>query len=119
MAVILLAVLTFPLWISLAATLFGLLMGLFCACIGITVGFGIGGIACILGAVVAFALGIVKTFTIPVVGAGLVAMALILFGVGCLMLAAVGGIIKLTIWAFKGIVNLLGRLFHGKKVARA
>lgn len=116
-ALILLAVLTFPIWISVFATLFGLLMGLFGACIGITFGFGIGGIACIIGAVVAFAFGIFKTFTIPVVGAGLVAMALILFGVGCLMLAAVGGIIKLTIWAFKGIINLLGRIFHGKKVA--
>jgi len=116
-AVILLAILTFPIWISILGTAFGLLMGLFGACIGITFGLGIGGIACIIGAVAAFAFGIVKTFTVPVVGAGLVAMALVLFGVGCLMLAAVGGIIKLTIWAFKGIINLLGRIFHGKKVA--
>ena len=116
-AVILLAILTFPIWISVIATAFGLLMGLFGAGIGITVGFSVGGIGCIIGAVVAFVFGIVKIFTVPVVGAGLIAMALILFGVGCLMIAAVGGIIKLIIWIVKGIINLLSRIFHGKKVA--
>jgi len=35
------------------------------------------------------------------------------------MIAAVGGIIKLTIWVMKGLINLLGRIFHGKKEARA
>lgn len=116
-AVILLAILTFPIWISVIATAFGLLMGLFGAGIGITVGFSVGGIGCIIGAVVAFVFGIVKIFTVPVVGAGLIAMALILFGVGCLMIAAVGGIIKLIIWIVKGIINLLSRIFHGKKEA--
>ena len=115
--VILIAILTFPIWISLLATAFGLLMGLFGASIGIIFGFGIGGIACLLGGIASFAVGIVKTFTVPVVGAGLVAIALLLFGVGCLMLAAVGGIIKLCLWAAKGILNFISRLFHGKKVA--
>ena len=115
--VILLAILTFPIWISILATAFGLLMGLFGASIGITVGFGFGGIGCLIGGVAAFAVGIIKTFTVPVVGAGLIALGLLIFGVGCLMIAAVGGIIKLVIWAFKGIINLFGRLFHGKKVA--
>lgn len=116
-AVILLAILTFPIWISVIATAFGLLMGLFGAGIGITVGFSVGGIACVIGAVVAFAMGIVKIFTVPVVGAGLIAIALILFGAGCLMIAAVAGIIKLIIWIVEGIINLLSRIFHGKKVA--
>jgi hypothetical protein len=31
------------------------------------------------------------------------------------MIAAVGGIISLTVWAVKGIIALLGRIFHGKK----
>jgi hypothetical protein len=46
--VILIAILTFPIWISLLATAFGLLMGLFGAGIGIVCGFGIGGIAVLL-----------------------------------------------------------------------
>ena len=115
--VILLAILTFPIWISILATAFGLLMGLFGASIGITVGFGVGGIGCIVGGVVAIAIGIMKSFTIPVVGAGLLSIGLVIFGVGCLMIAAVGGIIKLTIWVVKGLTNWLGRIFHGKKGA--
>jgi len=54
---------------------------------------------------------------VPVVGAGLIAIGLVVFGIGCLMIAAVGGIIKLEIWVVKGIINLCSRLFHGKKVA--
>lgn len=116
--VILLAILTFPIWISILGTAFGLLMGLFGASIGITVGFGFGGIGCIIGGVAAFAVGIIKTLTVPVVGAGLIAIGLVLFGVGCLMIAAVGGVIKLAIWVVKGLINLFGRIFHGKKEAR-
>ena len=116
---ILIAILTFPIWISVLATAFGLLMGLFGASIGITVGFGVGGIGCIIGGVAAFAVGVFKTLTVPVVGAGLIAMGLLAFGAGCLMIAVVGGIIKLAIWVMKGLINLLGRIFHGKKEARA
>lgn len=115
--VILIAILTFPIWISVLATAFGLLMGLLGASIGIVVGFGAGGIGCIIGGVVAFAVGIVKTFTIPVVGAGLIAIGLLVFGVGCLMIAAVGGIIRLAVWAVNGIIKLAGRLFHKRKEA--
>lgn len=116
---ILIAILTFPIWISILATAFGLLMGLFGAGIGITIGFGFGGIGCLIGGVAAFAVGIFKTITVPVVGAGLIAIGLLLFGVGCLMIAAVGGIIKLVIWVAKGLIDLFGRIFHGKKEARA
>ena len=116
---ILIAILTFPIWISLLATAFGLLMGLFGAGIGIVFGFGFGGIGCLIGGVVAFVLGAVKSVAVPVVGAGMIAIGLVVFGVGCLMIAAVGGIIKLEIWVVKGIINLFSRMFHGKKVAAA
>ena len=113
--VILIAILTFPIWISVLATAFGLLMGLFGATIGITVGFGAGGIGCLIGGVVALVIGIFKTFTVPVVGAGLIALGLLLFGIGCLMIAAVGGVIRLAVWLVNGMIKLLSRLFHGKK----
>ena len=112
---ILVAILTFPIWISILATAFGLLMGFFGATIGIVVGFGFGGIGCLIGGIAAFAVGIFKIFTIPVVGAGLIAIGLLVFGVGCLMIAAVGGIIRLAAWIINGIIKFLGRLFHGKK----
>ncbi len=116
---ILIAILTFPIWISILATAFGLLMGFFGAMIGIVVGFGAGGAGCLIGGVAAFAVGVVKTFTLPVVGAGLIAMGLVLFGVGCLMIAAVGGVIRLAVWVVNGIIKFLGRIFHGRKGAAA
>lgn len=116
---ILIAIITFPIWISLLATAFGLLMGLFGAAIGIVAGFGVGGVGCLIGGVAAFAIGIVKTFTVPVVGAALIAIGLLVFGLGCLMIAAVGGIIRLIIWIVNGIIKLLSRLFHGRKGAAA
>ena len=67
----------------------------------------------------AFAVGAVKSVAVPVVGAGMIAIGLLMFGVGCLMIAAVGGVIKLFVWAAKGILNFLNRLFHGKKVTAA
>ena len=116
-AVIILAVLTFPVWISILATAFGLLMGLFGAMVGIVVGFGVGGVSCLIGGVAAFAVGIVKTFTIPVVGAGLIAIGLLVFGLGCLMIAAAGGVIRLAVWIVNGNIKLFSRLFHGRKGA--
>ena len=116
---ILIAIITFPIWISLLATAFGLLMGFFGASIGIVVGFGFGGIGCLIGGVVAFAVGIFKAFTVPVVGAGLIAIGLLIFGVGCLMIAAAGGMIRLAVWIINGIIKLFGRLFHGRKGAAA
>lgn len=114
---ILIAIITFPIWISVLATAFGLLMGFFGAMVGITVGFGAGGAGCLIGGVVAFVIGVVKTVTVPVAGAALIAVGLLVFGIGCLMIAAVGGIVRLAVWIAKGIINLLSRLFHGRKGA--
>lgn len=116
---ILIAIFALPIWLPIVATAFGLLMGLFGAGIGIVCGFGAGGIGCLVGGVVAFVIGAVKSVAVPVVGAGLIAIGLVVFGIGCLMIAAVGGIIKLEIWVVKGIINLFSRMFHGKKVAAA
>ena len=116
---ILLGILTFPIWFSVLATAFGLLLGVFGAGIGIIVGFGVGGIVCLLGGIAALAVGILKIVTVPVVGAALIAIALLLFGIGCLMLAALNGILKLFLWMTREILNFLSGLFHGKKVAAA
>lgn len=112
---ILIAILTFPIWISILATAFGLLMGFFGATIGITVGFGVGGVGCLIGGVAAFVIGVIKSVAVPVVGAGMIAMGLIIFGVGCLMIAVAGGMVKLAIWLVKSVVSLLSRVFHGKR----
>ncbi len=115
--VIIVAILTFPIWIAVLGTAFGLLLGLFGVSIGLVVGFGAGGICCIIGGVVLFGVGIAEMFTMPVIGAVFVAVGLIVFGFGCLMIAAVGGIIRLAVWILNGIVKWLNRLFHRRKEA--
>ena len=114
---ILVAILTFPIWISVLATAFGLLMGFFGACVGIVIGFGLGGIGGLISGVIFFALGLVNTFTTPAAGAALMAIGLLLFGAGCLMIALAFGVIWLAVWVINGIIKLCNRLFHGKKGA--
>lgn len=115
--IIIVAILTFPIWITVLGTAFGILMGLFGAAIGLVTGFGAGGIGCMIGGVALFVAGIVKIIAMPVIGVAFVAGGLIMFGVGCLMLAATGGIIRLAVWIVGGIVKWLNRLFHGRKEA--
>lgn len=116
-AVIIIAVLTFPIWISVLGVAFGLLMGFFGASIGIVVGFGLGGIGTLICGVIFFALGLANVFTTPLAGAVVMAISLLLAGIGFLMIAVAGGIIQLAIWIINGMVNLCSRLFHGKKGA--
>lgn len=116
-AVIIIAVLTFPIWISILGVAFGLLMAFFGASIGIVVGFGLGGIGTLICGVIFFALGLANVFTTPLAGAVVMAISLLLAGVGFLMIAVAGGMIQLAIWIINGIVNLCSRLFHGKKGA--
>lgn len=114
---ILVAIITFPIWISILGVAFGLLMGFFGASVGIVVGFGMGGIGGLISGVIFFALGLVNTFTTPVAGVAVMAIGLLLFGCGCLMIAVAGGIIQLAIWIINGIIKLCNRLFHRKKGA--
>ncbi len=115
--VILAAIVTFPIWISVLGVAFGLLMGFFGASVGITVGFGFGGIGGLISGVIFFALGLVNVFTTPAAGAAMMAVGLLLFGAGCLMIALAVGVIQLAIWIINGIIKICNRMFHGKKGA--
>lgn len=115
--IIIIAILTFPIWISVLGAAFGLLMGFFGASVGITVGFGLGGIGGLISGVICFALGLVNVFATPAAGAAVMAIGLLLFGAGCLMLALAAGVVWLAIWIINGIIKLCNRLFHGKKGA--
>lgn len=116
---IIIAVITFPLWISVLATAFGLLVGLVCGSAGIVFGFGIAGISMMVGGVVTFAAALIKLIAVPVVGTGLLAMALLLFGAGSILFTAAAGLVHLIVWIVKTVINWLGRMFHGRKEAVA
>ena len=115
--VIIVAVFTFPIWISIIGTLFGLGMGLLGATFGVFVGFGAGGFGCIVGGVAALITGLVKILTVPITGAMLIAAGLIAFGVGCLLLAVAGVIVQFAVWLVKQVIQLFNRLYHGRKGA--
>lgn len=117
--VILLAVFTFPLWISVLATAFGLLVGLVCGGGGIIFGFGMAAIGLMVGGVVTFFAALVKLFAVPIVGTGLLAAALIMFGVGSILFTVAAGLVHLAVFLVKTVAGWLSRLFHGEKEAVA
>lgn len=107
--IIVIAVLTFPLWIGLVAGLFGLLVGLIAGVFGLLVGlagacFGmcVGGFAC-------FVTGIVRLAVSPIEGVITIAAGSILLVVGLLLLL-------LFAWlAFKWIPALVKAIIKGCK----
>ena len=110
--IIILLVLTFPIWIGLVATLFGVLFGLFGALIGIIVAFGACGIAAFVTGTAAFVTGA------PAVG--LFSIGLFLFFAGLFPLAIYPLcklLVKLTKACCKGIASLVRKLTGRKGVA--
>ena len=112
-------ILTFPIWISVLGGVFGTLFGLFVTLIVLMLGFSVTGIVCIIAGLVVLFVGIIKCLALPIVGTVFIAMALLVFGIGCLLLVATIGCMKFASWAIKKVWNLLQRLLHGGKEAIA
>lgn len=115
--VIVLVVLTFPIWISVLATFFGVLVGIFGILFGITVGMAaaMGGV--LISGFVLICIGIANCI------AGNVAVGIFVMGIG-MLLCALGILIlvgmvwicaKLIPLLCRGIVNLWNRIFHRRK----
>lgn len=117
--ILILAILTFPIWIAVLGCVFGTLFGVFVALIGVVIGFGAAGIACTVAGLVVLCIGIVKCLALPIVGVLFITIALLVFGIGCLLLVATIGCVKLAVWIIRTIGNLLQRLLHGRKEAIA
>lgn len=94
---ILIIVLTSGLWISIMCVLFSLFIGVCAAGLGLIIGFGVGGVTCLIS-------GIYYLFTALPVG-------LITIGIGCvliaLMILVAGPIFKLGINLFKWSIELV------------
>lgn len=112
--IILVLIFTSPLWIGLVGAAFGIVAGVVATAFGL----GVGAIALVFSALVTLVVAIAKMITVPAVGALLIGVTLLLFGLGCLLLAAAYGIAKLFIWLFKEIIHLLNRLFHRGSVTQ-
>lgn len=110
--IVILLVLSSPIWLGLLAGLFGALIGIFAAIIGIIVGFGACGIA-------SFAVGIASLVT-GNPAAGLFGLGLFLFFAGLFPLALYPLcklLAKFTVVCCKGIASLARKLTGRKGVA--
>ena len=96
------AVFTFPVWFPLAMLSFGI---------------GIGGLACAFAGVILLIAGFVKLAAVPIVGLVFLAAALLVFGVGCLLLLLAGAVLKLFVWIAGGCLRLCSRIFHRRREA--
>lgn len=110
---ILVGIIGFPVLI----TLFGVAFGLGMAALGVLIGFGVGGISCVLSGIFVFFFAVAKLMTVPITGLALFAGALVLAGVGCLLIVLAVLLGKAAIFCLRGITGCFGRKFQGKRVA--
>lgn len=111
------AVFTFPVWFPLLMALFGVMFGVLLALAMLSFGIGVGGLACAFAGVVLLVVGFVKLAAIPVVGLVFLAAALLVFGIGCLLLLLAAATFKLFVWVAGGSLRLCSRMFHGRREA--
>ena len=110
--IVVLLILTSPVWLGLLIGLFGMIVGIFAAVIGIIVGFG----GC---AIAAFVTGIAAFFT-GTPAAGLFALGISMFFIGLFPLAVYPLcklLVKFTSVCCKGIASLAGKLTGRKEAA--
>lgn len=111
--IVILAVLTSPIWIGLLGGLFGLVVGIFAAIFSIFVAFLAVGVVLVVVAIALLIAGIAMLFSVPLGGICIIGTSLILFAVGLvfiwLMVFTVATIIPALV---KGISALGRRIFH-------
>lgn len=111
--VVVIAVLTFPLWVGLLGALFGIVVGIFASLFGVFVAFLAVGIVLVIVSIALLITGFALLFTAPLAGLCVIGSALIVFALGLvfiwLMVLTVGVAIPALV---KGISALGHRLFH-------
>ena len=107
--IVILAVVTFPVWVGLLSAAFGIVMGLFATLFGIFVAFLAIGIALIVVAVALFITGCALCFTEPLAGVCLIGSSLIALALGIVFLWLMVLMIGAAIPAFVKLIGMLGR----------
>lgn len=111
------AVFTFPVWFPLLMALLGVMFGVLLTLAMLSFGIGIGGLACAFAGVILLIAGFVKLAAVPIVGLVFLAAALLVFGVGCLLLLLAGAVLKLFVWITGRCLRLCSRIFHRRREA--
>lgn len=115
--IIIVAILTFPLWIGVVGALFGILVAVIAVIVCLAVAAALLTAAGIVAGIICVIVGIVRFFTGgPVTGLMTVSIGLLLFAMGCLCAAALvflfGQVVPLLL---RGISNLLHNGFRRRK----
>ena len=111
--IVILAVLTSPVWIGLLGGLFGLAVGIFAALVGIFIAFLAIGVVLVVVSIALLVSGIALLFTVPLGGLCVIGTSLILFALGLVFIWLMVFMVGLAIPAVvKGISSLGRRLFH-------
>jgi len=114
--IVLIAVLTSPFWLPFFLSAISIVIGVIAAILGITFGFGIGGVTMICAGIVLFIAGLIQ-LSAPYTGLVLIGGGLIVFGVGMLLVIACISICKYVLPAMmKGLVNLCRLPFKNRSV---
>ncbi len=116
--IVVLVVLSSPIWIGLAGCLFGLLAGVIAALFGLIIGFGAAFLSLIAVMVVLVVVGLMCIVTSPLTGVALIGGGLVCGAIGLLFLMLTVAICGIVLPAIcKGIVFLCRNLFGKKKKA--
>lgn len=111
--IVIVAALTFPLWVGLLGALFGIVVGLFATMFGIFVAFLAVGIGLLIASIALLITGIVLMFHAPLAGLCLIGSAFIVFAIGLVFLWLMVLIVGMAIPALVRGISALGRkLFH-------
>lgn len=111
--IVILAVLTFPIWIGLVAGLFGIVVGIFAALFGIFAAFLSVGVVLVVVSIALLIAGFALLFSMPLGGLCVIGTSLILFALGLVFIWLMVLIVATVIPALvKGIAALGRRLFR-------
>ena len=78
--IVIIAILTFPIWIGIVAGLFGAIIGVLGGLFGVLVGLGGASIGMVIGSIICIGAGVLRVFTIPAEGFAMI-------GVGALLMS--------------------------------
>lgn len=117
--IVILAVLTSPIWIGLLGGLFGLAVGIFAALFGIFIAFLAIGIVLVVVSIALLVAGIALLFTAPLGGLCVIGTSLILFAVGLVFIWLMVFIVSIAIPALVKGISALGRRLFNRGGARA
>ncbi len=111
--IVVIAILTCPLWIGAIGATLGICMGIIGALFGITVGFGASSIGLFIGAVVLIVVGIGQLFSVAPTGVVMIGCGFVLLALALLfMFVTIQVVTKLIPAIIRGITSIFNKLFH-------